>query len=150
MNAAVLLHQLRQAGICLRARGDKLVVEAPEGALTDELRATLRAHKAEILALLGAAQVASLDQRVEAALAELDPEVAWRVRAFWPQIPPRPAPLPTFTARPPAAWPPVAPGALACNSCGEPVGEGYLYRCRACVEAARFCYRWLRWGGLDR
>lgn len=41
-------------GVRLEARGKRLHVDAPKGALTPELLEVLRAHKAEILAVLGA------------------------------------------------------------------------------------------------
>lgn len=48
-----LLTQLRSAGLRLRAQGDQLLVE-PKTALTDELRAMIRANKVTILGeLLG-------------------------------------------------------------------------------------------------
>lgn len=51
MNAIALIHQCKQAGIQLQARGDRLHVEAPAGTLTPELRQALAHHKAELLAL---------------------------------------------------------------------------------------------------
>lgn len=52
MIAQSLLHDLAARGVILSANGDQLDVDAPDDALTDELLATLRAHKAELLALL--------------------------------------------------------------------------------------------------
>lgn len=52
MNAAELLSQLNAAGIELRPKADKLVVNAPAGALTADLREKIAAHKAELLDLL--------------------------------------------------------------------------------------------------
>src|SRR5215210_4040649 len=53
MNASLLLEDLQGRGITLAANGDRLIIDAPKGALTDELRQVLAAHKLEILALLG-------------------------------------------------------------------------------------------------
>jgi sulfur transfer complex TusBCD TusB component (DsrH family) len=47
-----LLTETRNAGIQLEARGDRLHVEAPAGAVTPELRAALVAHKPDLLAVL--------------------------------------------------------------------------------------------------
>ena len=53
MSAYNLLSELRQAGVVVKASGnDRLVVDAPKGALTADLRAALAAHKKELLAIL--------------------------------------------------------------------------------------------------
>jgi len=52
MNA--LIEQCRRLGVRLRVEGGALAYDAPKGALTSELVAALRAHKAEIMALLAA------------------------------------------------------------------------------------------------
>jgi hypothetical protein len=54
-DAAQLLEELRIARVELKSVGGKLRYRAPEGVLTDELRAAMRAHKTELLALLVAA-----------------------------------------------------------------------------------------------
>lgn len=59
MSAAEIIHELRQAGVIIEARGDRLHVEAPKGLLTPERREVLRAHKAELLVRL-----ARRDERV--------------------------------------------------------------------------------------
>ncbi|HET7695318.1 MAG TPA: amino acid adenylation domain-containing protein [Vicinamibacterales bacterium] len=46
-----LLDRLRAAQIEIAADGDRLRIRAPQGALTEELRAALAAHKSELLAL---------------------------------------------------------------------------------------------------
>ena len=56
MNASLLLNDLHGRGIQVSANGDRLSADAPKGALTDELRQVLAAHKLEILALLGGEQ----------------------------------------------------------------------------------------------
>ncbi len=50
--ARKLLAELQQRGIHLEAVGTTLRYRAPEGALTPDLRAELKAHKAEVLAVL--------------------------------------------------------------------------------------------------
>ncbi|MGD8361123.1 MAG: condensation domain-containing protein, partial [Gemmatimonadota bacterium] len=95
MNTVDLLRELRALGIRIRVEGDQLAVKAPAGALTPELAARLRDHKAEILAFLRDAEFApggesaseslkgladpasppvSPDQRKEWHLQRLDPE----------------------------------------------------------------------------
>jgi hypothetical protein len=53
-----LMRQITQAGGTVRLEGDALRLSAP-GPLADELRARLRQHKAQILALLSAAEPAN-------------------------------------------------------------------------------------------
>jgi thioesterase domain-containing protein/acyl carrier protein len=55
LSVSVLLGTLRERGVELRAEGERLRCLAPDGALTPELAAQIRAHKAELLALLSAA-----------------------------------------------------------------------------------------------
>jgi len=52
-----LMDELTEAGIALKAVGEQLEVDAPKGALTDELRDAIRQYKAELLALLRQAEV---------------------------------------------------------------------------------------------
>jgi hypothetical protein len=52
VTAVQLLGELRVAGVELTAEGDRLHYRAPSGALTDDLRAAMRALKVELLALL--------------------------------------------------------------------------------------------------
>jgi hypothetical protein len=52
MNAVAFLSQLRDAGITIDYRGNRLIVEAPTGAVTAKLRAQLVKRKAELIAAL--------------------------------------------------------------------------------------------------
>ena len=52
MNTAELLDEVTRRGIRLEPDGDTLCYTAPKGALTKELLAELKAHKAELLAEL--------------------------------------------------------------------------------------------------
>jgi hypothetical protein len=54
--AANLLQSLRERGIQLRKRGDKIRITAPQGSITPETRQQLAALKPEILRLLDAEQ----------------------------------------------------------------------------------------------
>lgn len=52
MTPALLLAELRHRGATVYARGDRLVIDAPAGTLTAELRQDLTALKPELLTLL--------------------------------------------------------------------------------------------------
>ena len=52
MNTAELLTEVQRRGIQLRAEGASLHYQAPKGTLTADLRAKLKAHKAELLTAL--------------------------------------------------------------------------------------------------
>ncbi|MEW5935109.1 MAG: hypothetical protein AB1816_16145 [Bacillota bacterium] len=55
MTPSDLLAELKRRGITLRPEGaDAIRYTAPKGAMTDELRALIREHKAALLALLSA------------------------------------------------------------------------------------------------
>lgn len=53
MSVTKLLDSLRERGVMLSANGDRLAWEAPAGTMTPDLLAVLKAHKEEILAVLG-------------------------------------------------------------------------------------------------
>jgi hypothetical protein len=59
MTASALVDKLRARGVELITDGSRLGVR-PAGALTEEERAALRQHKAEVLALLGRAEAVSM------------------------------------------------------------------------------------------
>ncbi|MBK1644844.1 hypothetical protein CKO25_09320 [Thiocapsa imhoffii] len=52
MSVAGILSSLLEQGVRLRAEGERLVVNAPAGVMTEEMAASIRAHKADILAAL--------------------------------------------------------------------------------------------------
>lgn len=77
MSAARFLGRLRERGIELRADGDKLLVNAPKGAVTEEIGDEIRRRKAELLGFLrmGAGEVAAgkaADRIEPAQLVEVD------------------------------------------------------------------------------
>lgn len=113
MTAIELLAQLRGRGVIIEAKGERLRVEAPKGAMTPELREALTAHKLEVLALTTIAE----------------DEIAWRVAAMLPQIP-NSGPVPFLIARQVAN---AEPG--GCHSCGEPLMTDNSYRCGPCSRA---------------
>jgi hypothetical protein len=57
MTAHDLLSQLREKGVEVKASGDdRLIIDAPKGTITEDLRSALSAHKAELLQILKAEQ----------------------------------------------------------------------------------------------
>jgi len=58
MTAQSLLQDLATRGVTLAANGDHLDIDAPDDVLTDEVLATLKAHKAELLASLRSDSIA--------------------------------------------------------------------------------------------
>src|SRR2546423_2736083 len=54
MTARELLTELKQKGVDIKANGDRLVIDAPKGAITPELRTSLTEHKSELLTILRA------------------------------------------------------------------------------------------------
>ena len=61
MTLDTVLARVRASDIRLEAAGDKLIVDAPVGRLTPELRDALVAHKAAILARLAPVDLVSLN-----------------------------------------------------------------------------------------
>ncbi len=113
MNAVELLTELSMLGVVLEAKGERLKVDAPKGAVTVELREALMAHKAEVLVLLRSFEY----------------EISWRVQAMLPQIPDIGL-IPFLFMRELAK-----PHTNCCLSCGEPLRDA-LYRCLLCDRAA--------------
>jgi len=52
MNAIALVHDLHRRDVALKAEGDFLNVDAPAGAMTEDLRAALVENKERLLDLL--------------------------------------------------------------------------------------------------
>lgn len=58
MTARNLLSELREKGVAVKTSGDdRLVIDAPKGAITPELRSALAEHKAELLQILKGEQL---------------------------------------------------------------------------------------------
>lgn len=71
MNATILLDDLRRGGVRLAANGDRLSVDAPKGALTDDVRAAIGAQKADLLTLLETEAARAEWERLDAELTEM-------------------------------------------------------------------------------
>ena len=115
MTAQAMLAALSDLGVSLRILGGDRIAFRPKDRVTAALKAELVAHKPEVMALL-------------------TEEIAWRVSAMKPQLPPPPAPIPVFTMRPGRR-----PGPNDCQCCGnamppDPTGPG-PQQCGLCVEA---------------
>ena len=52
MNGKDFLEEMRQRGVLLEAKGDRLRIDAPEGIITPELLTMLTEHKAAVLEIL--------------------------------------------------------------------------------------------------
>src|SRR6185295_513069 len=52
MTANELIAQLQEKGVDLKSSGDRLVIDAPKGTITPEVRNALAEHKAELLVIL--------------------------------------------------------------------------------------------------
>jgi hypothetical protein len=108
MTAHELLAQLREKGVEVKTSGDdRLVIDAPRGTITEELRAALSSNKAELLHILKARQTATTEPAKSPA-----PEPV----AAAPQVAParpEPAVASSLTAAAPVAEPTVgtSPGA---------------------------------------
>ncbi|HMG76474.1 MAG TPA: hypothetical protein VK582_23565 [Pyrinomonadaceae bacterium] len=131
MTARDLLAQLRDKGVEVKTSGDdRLVIDAPKGTVTDELRSALSAHKAELLQLLKAEQAANADAAVDELpeLVPTAPPIATPAPELAPDVPEFAPPASEFatfapeyaTPAPPlkAAAPEVVPSA------NEPVLAG--------------------------
>jgi non-ribosomal peptide synthetase component F/acyl carrier protein len=86
LTVALLMQDLRDRGIRLRADGDRLVVKAPAGALTPELTDRMRVHKEALLSLLREVGAAAGGAAAESLCGMADPaapQLAHAQRRFW-------------------------------------------------------------------
>lgn len=104
MTAHELLSQLREKGVEVKTSGDdRLVIDAPKGTVTEELRSALAANKAELLQILKSERQAA-------------PEPAAADREA---VAERPAPASTAVPSPVMAAPPVEESVEAASASGE-------------------------------
>ena len=76
MTARNLLSELREKGVEVKTSGgDRLVIDAPKGAITPELRSALAAHKVELLQILKSEQQAQAPAPIAPAPPALKPHV---------------------------------------------------------------------------
>ncbi len=82
MNAEALLVEVQQMGVHLQVRGNKLRAEVPQDILTPELVVKLKAHKTELLDILGKPGAERIAQDHGLTLADLKQSA----RLDWPEI----------------------------------------------------------------
>jgi len=66
MTAHELIAQLQEKGVELKSSGDRLVIDAPKGTITPEIRSALAEHKADLLAILSQPAVPATPAAAEA------------------------------------------------------------------------------------
>lgn len=113
MTPTALLSWLRGVGAVVTVRDERLIIDAPSGVVTDELRNELRTHREELLALASQPD---------------DDVIGWRVIVMQDQLPPFPRPAPLLLARPEILY---RPG--HCISCGDLIKAP---RCQPCRDAS--------------
>ncbi len=115
MTVLALLEEVAAAGVQIRVVGADLAIR-PKGVLPPDLRSKLAASKSQVRTLL-------------------DPEVRWRAKVMFPQVPRWPAPVLSLLARPD-----IRPRVDDCFSCGDPLEPMGLTpvprRCQPCRQAA--------------
>jgi hypothetical protein len=122
MTAHELLALLREKGVEVKTSGeDRLVIDAPRGTITDELRSALSAHKTELLQILKA-------ERAESEPVAVDSEIAAS-----------PLSAPPISEQPRAKVPPPDESMLVAASTAEEINQlqTELMRLRAEEEARR-------------
>jgi hypothetical protein len=115
MTAHDLLKLLREKGVEVKTSGDdRLVIDAPKGTITDDLRSALSSHKAELLQVLKAEQAGNVASAAVTDAAEPLPaspasapaaaELDWRLpllAATAPEVEPATSATPATTAATP-------------------------------------------------
>ena len=115
MTTIQLLQKLRGRGVTIDVVGNRLRLEAPKGAITDELRTALTQRKKEVLDLLK----------------PYDDEIAWRIEEMLKQIP-NEGPLPFLVARRS-----IIINVGCCHSCGDFLLDTSGFTCKQCTKAQR-------------
>ena len=109
MTAQDLLSQLRAKGVDIRISGDdRLVIDAPRGTVTDDLRTALSANKAALIGLLKEESSAPAD----------DIKTPPAIEPVVPSTPPPPAVPPVQTVAPhpvESSYPMTPPPAVNCS-----------------------------------
>lgn len=164
MTARTILATARERGIILSADSGRIRHEAPRGAMTPDLVAAIREHRAEVMALLeeeaGILEAApalvadqAIEQRVEQRVAQETTEPAQELREQVDQagahhvdvdleaeVSQRVEVFRDQAAHPGPVPFLVVPGAPdtpgGCLSCGQALAEPFPPRCPACIEAA--------------
>ena len=136
MNTAELLTEVQRRGIQLRAEGASLRYRAPKGTLTADLRAKLKAHKAELLTALEKPTAERTAQDHGLTLADLKQAAG----PDWPEIENDPATLEalaraiqTRRMRERGEVPPHYTSTTSCAHCGPvPIFPGASERVLGC------------------
>jgi hypothetical protein len=109
MTAHDLLLQLREKGVEVKTSGDdRLVIDAPKGTITDELRSALSAHKAELLQILKTEQARPAQAAPSEARSSSQIVAELAAPADRP-LPATPKVIPPVTEAPVSAAPPAMP-----------------------------------------
>ncbi len=136
MNTAELLTEVQRRGIQLRAEGASLHYRAPKGTLTADLRAKLKAHKAELLTALEKPTADRITQTHGLTLADLQQAAG----PDWPEIEQDPAAIEALAnsiqirrMREHGEVPPDYTATTVCRHCGPvPIFPGVAERVLGC------------------
>src|SRR5437667_87652 len=112
MQPTEVLLELSRRGVEIAVAGDHLRFR-PKEAVSDELRAEIVEHKAELLQILE----------------DEEHEVCWRMDAMRDQVPQKGV-IPTLLARPEARFSPRG----TCRNCGDPLPPDRPVACIPCVR----------------
>src|SRR6476659_5767811 len=115
MSPRELLVQLREKGVEIKSNGDRLLIDAPKGAITPDVRDALAANKAELLKILNTPPPV---ERPAAPPVIEKPAPPKPVAPPPAEAQPSPPPRPQTTAPPPSQIP-VAPTASAATPPAE-------------------------------
>jgi len=110
MTAHELLTELRTKGVEIKASSeDRLVIDAPKGTITEELRAALSGNKADLLTLLKAEQMEEVAETAVPQPEVQNVQVSQRPSIFATESRATTAPsVPPTVSQPPASAPPVS------------------------------------------
>jgi hypothetical protein len=122
MTAQNLLSQLREKGVELKTiDGDRLVIDAPKGTITDELRDALKTHKSELLQIL---KSENAPKPPAVAAPEAEPQVAEKPAATVSSVSPTEKQVATPTEPPKVAAPaPQTEAEIAASGMAEEIAQ---------------------------
>jgi hypothetical protein len=153
MTPRELLVQLREKGVEIKSNGDRLVIDAPKGAITPDLRDALAANKAELLKILNtpAPGEKSATATVEKPVAPkpIAPPAAQAPSSGVQPVAPATPPPPPLAAPPAAAAAPKVETPAAASTVAEEIKqlEAELTRLRSEEDARRAEFETARLAG---